>query len=139
MEKGMDSIYSNRVRAGKRRTYFFDVRKTKGDDFYITMTESTRRFNGQGYNRHKIFLYKEDFNRFLQGLEEAISHVKTELLPDYDYEQFDRRQEEWEKEQELLEEKSAESESGDGDDTGDAEGEDSDTEGSVESEEDIDW
>lgn len=49
-----------------------------------------------GYERHKIFLYKEDFNRFIAGLEEAINYVKTELMPDYDYDEFDRRQEEYE-------------------------------------------
>ena len=86
--------------AGKRRTYFFDVRRTKGDDFYLTLTESTKRFNGEGYERHKIFLYKEDFNRFIDSLEEAISYVKTELMPDYDYDEFTRRQEEWESKRE---------------------------------------
>ncbi|HHJ49826.1 MAG TPA: DUF3276 family protein [Phaeodactylibacter sp.] len=89
-------VYSQRLRAGRRRTYFFDVRKTKGNDYYITLTESTRRFDGDGFERHKIFLYKEDFNRFLKGLEDAINHVKTELMPDYDYDEFTRRQEEWE-------------------------------------------
>jgi len=91
-----ESVYSKRVRAGKRRTYFFDVRRTKGEDFYLTLTESTRRFNGDGYERHKIFLYKEDFNRFLENLEEAINFVKTELMPNYDYDEFARRQEEYE-------------------------------------------
>ena len=96
-DKGrFESVYSKRVRAGKRRTYFFDVRKTRGDDFYLTLTESTRRFDGDGYERHKIFLYKEDFNRFLSSLEEAINHVKTDLMPDYDYDEFTRRQEEYE-------------------------------------------
>jgi len=89
------------VRAGKRRTYFFDVKQTRGDDYYITLTESTRKFNGSGFTRHKIFLYKEDFNRFLEGLQDAVNHVKTDLMPDYDYEQFDRRQEEWEKQKAL--------------------------------------
>src|SRR5690606_6352958 len=87
-----------KVNAGKRRTYFFDVKETQGEDFYITITESTRRADGNGYNRHKIFLYKEDFNRFQEGLESAINHIKAELLPDYDYEEFDRKHEEWEKE-----------------------------------------
>lgn len=91
-----DSVYSIRVRAGKRRTYFFDVRRTKGDDFYLTLTESTKRFNGDGYERHKLFLYKEDFNRFLAGLEDAVNHVKTDLMPDYDYDEFTRRHEEYE-------------------------------------------
>ena len=90
-----DSEYSNKVRAGKRRTYFFDVRRTKGDDFYLTLTESTKRFDNDGYERHKIFLYKEDFNRFIAGLEDAINYVKTELMPDYDYDEFTRRHEEF--------------------------------------------
>lgn len=96
-KKKFESVYSTKVRAGRRRTYFFDVKKTKGEDFYITLTESTKRFDGDGYDRHKIFLYKEDFNRFVNGLNEAVNHVKTELMPDYDYEQFERRQVEWEK------------------------------------------
>ena len=89
-------MYSNKVRAGKRRTYFFDVRKTKGEDFYLTLTESTKKFNGDGYERHKIFLYKEDFNRFLDSLEDAINHVKENLMPEYDYDEYTRRHEEFE-------------------------------------------
>jgi hypothetical protein len=88
-------VYSRKIRAGKRRTYFFDVRKTKGEDFYLTLTESTRKFNGDGYERHKIFLYKEDFNRFIDSLQEAVEHIKTELMPDYDYDEFTRRHEEY--------------------------------------------
>lgn len=91
-------MYSKKVRAGKRRTYFFDVRRTKGDDFYLTLTESTKRFNSDGYERHKIFLYKEDFNRFLGSLEEVIDYVKTELMPEYDYDEYTRRHEEYEAE-----------------------------------------
>ena len=94
--KKFESVYSQKVRAGKRRTYFFDVRKTKGDDYYLTLTESTKKIPGDGYERHKIFLYKEDFNRFLAALTDAVDHVKTELLPDYDYDEYTRRQEEWE-------------------------------------------
>ena len=95
--KKNDAVYSNKVRAGKRRTYFFDVRQTKGDDYYVTMTESTRNFDDGGFKRHKIFLYKEDFNRFLAALEDTVDHIKTELLPDYDYDEFTRKQEEYEK------------------------------------------
>lgn len=91
-----ESVYSAKVRAGKRRTYFFDVRQTKGEDYFITLTESTKRFDGEGYERHKIFLYKEDFNRFVEGLNDAVAHVKNELMPNYDYEQYEKRQEEWE-------------------------------------------
>ncbi|MEZ4966847.1 MAG: DUF3276 family protein [Saprospiraceae bacterium] len=91
-----ESVFSKRVRAGKRRTYFLDVKKTRGNDYFITITESTRREDGYGYKRHKIFLYKEDFNRFVESLNEVVNHVKTELMPDFDYEEFDRRQAEWE-------------------------------------------
>lgn len=145
-DKGQESVYSNKVRAGRRRTYFFDVRKTKGDDYYITLTESTRRFNGDGYSRHKIFLYKEDFNRFLEGLQDAVAHVKDVLMPEYDYEQFDRRQEEWDKarleEKKLEEAATKEGDAGDTSDTADKTTTDppSDTpESTVESEEDMDW
>lgn len=93
--KRFESVYSKKVRAGKRRTYFFDVRRTKGEDFYLTLTESAKRLNG-GYERHKIFLYKEDFNRFVQALEETVSYIKTELMPQYDYDEFARRQDEYE-------------------------------------------
>ena len=91
-----ESVYSQKVRAGRRRTYFFDVRQTRGEDFFITITESTRKEDGYGYRRHKIFLYKEDFNRFAESLNDVVNHVKTELMPDFDYEEFDRRQAEWE-------------------------------------------
>jgi hypothetical protein len=89
-----DSVFSRKMRAGKKRTYFFDVRRTRGDDYYLTLTESTRRFEGDGYERHKILLYKEDFNRFLEALEETVNYIKTELMPDYDYDEFARRHEE---------------------------------------------
>ncbi len=95
-QRRFESVFSKKVRAGKRRTYFFDVRRTKGDDYYLTLTESTRRFNGDGYERHKIFLYKEDFNRFMSGLEETVNHVKNDLMPEYDYDEYTRRHEEWE-------------------------------------------
>ena len=96
----VESVYSSKVKAGRRRTYFFDVRQTKGEDFYITLTESTKRFNGDGYERHKIFLYKEDFNRFAEGLNDAINHVKEVLLPEYDYDEYTRRHLEYEKQKE---------------------------------------
>jgi Protein of unknown function (DUF3276) len=84
----MESVYSQRIRAGKRRTYFFDVRETRGNDYYLTITESRKKFNDDGYDRHKIFLYKEDFNKFLKGLTEAIDFVKTDLMPDFDFDAF---------------------------------------------------
>lgn len=93
-DKRYESVYARKVKAGKRRTYFFDVRQTKGDDYYVTITESTRRFNDEGYTRHKIFLYKEDFNRFMESLTDVVDHVKNELMPDYDYEEYARRYDE---------------------------------------------
>ena len=87
-DKRMESVYSKRIRAGKRRTYFFDVRSTRNQDYYLTITESRKRFNDNGYDRHKIFLYKEDFNKFIKALNEAVDHVKTELMPDFDFDAF---------------------------------------------------
>jgi hypothetical protein len=84
----MESVYSKRIRAGKRRTYFFDVRTTRGNDYYLTITESRKRFNDDGYDRHKIFLYKEDFNKFIKALSEAVDYVKTDLMPDFDFDAF---------------------------------------------------
>ncbi|MDX5346653.1 MAG: PUR family DNA/RNA-binding protein [Hymenobacteraceae bacterium] len=74
-------IYSQRVRAGKR-TYFFDVKSTRSNDFYLTITESKRKFNDESfsYEKHKIFLYKEDFAKFMEALQSTIDHVKSELL-----------------------------------------------------------
>jgi hypothetical protein len=88
IDKKQDSVYSKRIRAGKRRTYFFDVRSTRGNDFYLTITESRKRFDSDGYDRHKIFLYKEDFNKFIKGLNEAVDYVKTDLMPDFDFDAF---------------------------------------------------
>ncbi len=87
-DKKIESVFSTRVKAGKRRTYFFDVRETRGNDFFLTITESRKRYDSDGYDRHKIFLYKEDFNKFLLGLTVTIDHVKTELMPDYDFDSF---------------------------------------------------
>ena len=74
-----DDVYSKPIRAGKR-TYFFDVKTTRGnDDFYMTITESKRRNNPDGtfsYDKHKIFLYKEDFQKFSEGLAEVIEYIK---------------------------------------------------------------
>lgn len=89
-EKGRDEIYSERVRAGKR-TYFFDVKSTRSSDYYITITESKRRMKDDGFffEKHKIFLYKEDFNKFVEALNDVVNHVKNDLMPDVDFSQFD--------------------------------------------------
>lgn len=93
-EQRNESIYTKRVKAGKRRTYFFDVRATKGSDFFITITESKKRFDDNGYDRHKIFLYKEDFNKFVAAMTETVNYVKTDLMPDFDFDAFNHDQEE---------------------------------------------
>ena len=89
-ENGKNEIYSQRVRAGKR-TYFFDVKSTRSNDYYLTITESKRRYKEEGYyyEKHKIFLYKEDFDKFVKALTGTIDHVKTELLPEYDFSQIE--------------------------------------------------
>ncbi len=102
-DKKMESVYSRRIRAGKRRTYFFDVRATRGNDYYLTITESRKRFNDDGYDRHKIFLYKEDFNKFIKALGEAIDYVKTDLMPDFDFDAFNHEYPEGGENTELVE------------------------------------
>ncbi|MFQ5569091.1 MAG: DUF3276 family protein [Rhodothermales bacterium] len=79
-----DEIFSRRIPAGKR-TYFFDVKSTRsGEDFFITITESKRIEEGR-YEKHKLFLYKEDFGKFVRAMHEVIHHIREECLPDYDF------------------------------------------------------
>jgi Protein of unknown function (DUF3276) len=94
-EREREEIFSKKVRAGKR-TYFFDVKSTRSSDYYITITESRRyqKDDGFAYEKHKMFLYKEDFDKFMEALKESVDHVKTELLPDFDFSQFDKVDEE---------------------------------------------
>jgi hypothetical protein len=93
-EREKEKIYSKRVRAGKR-TYFFDVKSTRSNDYYLTITESRRHPQGDGftYEKHKMFLYKEDFDKFVEALQETIEFVKTDLMPDVDFTQFAHRDE----------------------------------------------
>ncbi|MDX2196366.1 MAG: DUF3276 family protein [Cytophagales bacterium] len=88
MEDNRDKteIYSQRIKAGKR-TYFFDIKSTKGNDYYLTITESKKKFKDDGffYEKHKIFLYKEDFVKFIEAMNNAMDYMKTELVPDYDF------------------------------------------------------
>ncbi len=97
-----DEIFSKKVKAGKR-TYFFDIKSTRANDYYITITESKRRTNGDSftYEKHKIFLYKEDFFKFVNALNEAVDHVKNDLMPDFDFEQFENEDSENEINDEL--------------------------------------
>lgn len=100
---GRDEIYSTKVKAGKR-TYFFDVKSTRSNDYYLTITESKKRFKEDGfsYEKHKIFLYKEDFNKFLEALTNTVNHVKQELMPDVDFTQFDHAHEQEHEETEAA-------------------------------------
>ncbi len=84
-----EEIFSKAVRAGKR-TYFFDVKATRRNDYYLTLTESKKRFNRDGrfyFEKHKIFLYKEDFDKFSEGLSEVIEFIKNakpELIENFE-------------------------------------------------------
>lgn len=101
---GREEIYSEKVKAGKR-TYFFDVKSTRSNDYYLTITESKKRFNkddeGFTYEKHKIFLYKEDFNKFMEALNNTVNHVKNDLMPDVDFDSFDHAREEKEAEKHV--------------------------------------
>ena len=77
-EANREEIHSKAVRAGKR-TYFFDVKATRRNDYYLTITESKKRFNRDGkffYEKHKLFLYKEDFDKFADSLAEVIKFIR---------------------------------------------------------------
>lgn len=92
-ERNGDDVYSKPVRAGKR-TYFFDVKATKGNDYYLTITESKRRIERDGryvYDKHKIFLYKEDFEKVSKGLNDAIKYIETGEYPADYYDQPEPR------------------------------------------------
>ena len=87
-----EEIYSQRIKAGKR-TYFFDVKATRGQDYYLTITESRRRQNDDdsvSYEKHKIFLYKEDFLKFVDALQDVVDYVREELLTPEEVAELDR-------------------------------------------------
>ena len=84
--KFREEIYSKAIRAGKR-TYFFDVKSTRNEEYYLTITESKKRFEQDGqfhFEKHKIFLYKEDFEKFMDGLQEVIDFINESQLYDED-------------------------------------------------------
>lgn len=90
-----EKIFSKRIKAGKR-TYFFDVRATRSNDYYLTVTES-RRFQKDGefvFEKSKLFIYKEDFDKVVEALQETVDHIKSELMPQVDFSQFRNSEEE---------------------------------------------
>ncbi|MCS6821034.1 MAG: PUR family DNA/RNA-binding protein [Microscillaceae bacterium] len=90
-----NAVFSRRLKAG-RRTYFFDVKSTRSKDYYIALTESTKKYRSDGtygYEKHKIFLYREDFDRFTEVLQEAIEFVKSDLTPNIDLERLESSEE----------------------------------------------
>ncbi|MBT5507374.1 MAG: DUF3276 family protein [Flammeovirgaceae bacterium] len=86
-----EEIYSEKVQAGKRN-YFFDVKATRSNDYYLTITESKRRFKDDEfiYEKHKLFLYKEDFHKFVNALKSTVDHIKEELMPEVDFDEIER-------------------------------------------------
>lgn len=79
--------FTKKVRAGKR-TYYFDVKTTTKDDYFITITESKKLYDDGGFVKHKIFLYKEDFNKFSEAFAETVNFVKSKQMPAYDFEEY---------------------------------------------------
>lgn len=89
-----EEIFSKAVRAGKR-TYFFDVKATRRNDYYLTITESKKRYHKDGrffYEKHKVFLYKEDFDKFADGLTESIQFIKEANPVEIPVEEFEKQQ-----------------------------------------------
>ena len=89
-----EEIFSKAVRAGKR-TYFFDVKATRRNDYYLTITESKKRYHKDGrffYEKHKIFLYKEDFDKFSDGLAEVINYIKEANPEEIPIETFENQE-----------------------------------------------
>ena len=87
--KDREEVYSKKIRAGKK-TYFFDVKSTRSNDYYLTITESKKRLEDGVFVKHKIFLYKEDFEKFSEGLTDVISYIKSnQEVVEKRYEEFD--------------------------------------------------
>jgi hypothetical protein len=87
-ENRQENTYTKKVNGGKKRNYFIDIKQTRGDDYYMVLTENSKKETG--IERHKIFIYKEDINRFANAIAEATDKMKS-LMPDYNFEEFDNR------------------------------------------------
>ena len=107
-KNGQDIIFSKVIKAGKR-TYFLDVKATRKNDYYLTITESKKRFKNNGkrfFEKHKVFLYKEDFDKFTDSLEEVINFIKREKADEM--EALKKQQEERERQQQERQEQQEE-------------------------------
>ena len=106
-----EEIFSKAVRAGKR-TYFFDVKSTRSEDYYLTITESKRRFSNESgkffYEKHKLFLYREDFEKFLKGLDVVMKFIETGEVPAPDPEDDQLAAEEYQENKENKTEEDSE-------------------------------
>lgn len=98
-----DEVYSQQVRAGKRR-YFFDVRDTRSGDYYLTITEMKRAFEGDTPEKHKLFLYKEDFTKFVRGLQDTIDYIKSNLLTPEQVDELERGDAQYEEDERYYRE-----------------------------------
>jgi hypothetical protein len=100
-QNGRDIIYSQVIRAGKR-TYFLDVKATRKNDYYLTITESKKRFKRNGkrfFEKHKVFLYKEDFDKFTENLEDVINFIKNAKGDEMNQEDYQTNQQNQEEEE----------------------------------------
>ncbi len=90
----IEKVYSVKVKAGRRK-YYFDIKPTKSGDYYLVITESKWSGSEDSASRekHRIFLYKEDLNKFGREINKAIDYIKSELMPEYDFSKFDRESE----------------------------------------------
>jgi len=102
--KFKQEIFSKVVRAGKR-TYFFDVKATRGDEYYITITESKKKYSENGkfyYEKHKVFLYKEDFDKFVENLQSVVDFIREKQPEEVVNEQVEEKMEEPKKDEETV-------------------------------------
>jgi hypothetical protein len=96
-ESSNEIVQTLKLVAGNRRTYYFDIRKSKAEEnFYLTISESIKRNDGRGFDKHKIMVFKEDLTRFAELLNLSVEKFKTDLMPTYDFEKFSNKQKEWE-------------------------------------------
>ena len=108
-KNGQDIIFSKVIKAGKR-TYFLDVKATRKNDYYLTITESKKRFKNNGkrfFEKHKVFLYKEDFDKFTESLEEVINFIKREKAEEMEAIRQQQQQQQQQQEQEQEAEESS--------------------------------